>query len=251
MKNELFTKKYYPKILKMDKNEEWKSKLKNSSGFNKTPIGILSIMFMIFGLGLGTLILYEWIKFPASKTLLVSGLICYLFALFGFLLTKRFIIKVKKEYQQKIKSGKLSLAVLVTANESYLTENTSLPSAFFYTTDEKRRLDINYYNKMGEKLEKIKNGTTSSKEEKEFSKKLNALESKFAGSHTLLDVPHSIAGVSEAYIWAGTLYNAAPKNYFSNYSNTIIPFLLLGKKKEKRGWYEKLPIFLNANIWAD
>ena len=251
MKNELFTQKYYPQILKMDKNEEWKSKLKNFSGFNKTPIGILSILFMLFGVGFGTFILYEWIKYPHSKTLLISGLICYGLALFGFLLMKKFISKIKNSYQEKIKNAKLSLAVMVTVNENYLNENLSLPSAFFYTSDESKRLDLKYYNKMEEKLSKIRNGIVKTAEEKEFSKKLNTLESKFAASNTLLDVPKSISEVSEAYIWAGTLYNPAPKDYFKNYSNTIIPFLLVPKKKSKRGWYEKLPIFLTASIWAE
>ena len=139
---------------------------------------------------------------------------------------------------------------MVTANERYLNDSFSVPSAFFYTADNAKRLDIDYYKSMDEKLQRIMRGITETPEEKAFSKKLKALESKAAAGNHILDVPESIAGTNDSYIWAGSLMNAAPKDYFKNYSNTIIPFLLLEKSGEKRGWYEKLPVILTSNIWA-
>ena len=158
---------------------------------------------------------------------------------------------IKKKYQEKITKGKLSFAVMVTANERYLNDNLSLPSAFFYTADNKRRLDINYYKTIDEKLQRILMGDTKNPEEKAFSKKLKALESKAAAGNHILDVPESISGTEESYIWAGNLMNAVPKDYFKNYANTIIPFLILEKSGEKRGWYEKMPVILNSKIWAE
>ena len=251
MKNQLFMEKYYKKILNMDKNNNWKSELKNHSGFNKTPVGIISILLMIFGFFFGCFLLWNAVTMPNSKSLFKAAFVSFGVAILGFVLMKVFGKNIKRKYQEKISGGKLSLAVMVTANERYLNDSLSVPSAFFYTADNTKRLDINYYNIMDKKLEKIMNGLTEIPEEKAFSKKLKALESKAAAGNHIPDVPESISGVKESYIWAGSLMNAAPKDYFQNYSNTIVPFLILEKSDEKRGWYEKLPVILNSKIWAE
>ena len=251
MKNELFTEKYYKKILNMDKDNSWKTELKNYSGFNKTPIGIISILFMIFGFFLGCFLLWNAITTENSDSLFKAAFISFGIAVLGFIMTMIFGKNVKKKYQEKIAGGKLSLAVMVTVNERYLNDNLSLPSAFFYTADNDKRLDINYYKSMDEKFRKLMKGITETSEEKAFSKKLKALESKAAAGNHILDVPESISGSKESFIWAGSLMNAAPKDYFRDYFNTIVPFLILEKANEKRGWYEKLPIILNAKIWAE
>ena len=250
MKNQLFMEKYYKKILNMDKNNSWKAELKNHSGFNKTPVGIISILLMIFGFFFGCFLLWNAITTENSESLFKAAFISFGTAVFGFILMKIFGKNIKKKYQEKIAEGKLSLAVMVTANERYLNDSFSVPSAFFYTADNAKRLDIHYYRTMDEKLQKIMDGITETPEEKAFSKKLKALESKAAAGNHILDVPESIAGANDSYIWAGSLVNAAPKDYFNNYSNTIIPFLILKKSGEKRGWYEKLPVILTSNIWA-
>ena len=103
---------------------------------------------------------------------------------------------------------------------------------------------------MDKKLQKIMSGITETPEEKTFYKKLKVLESKAATGNHILDVPESIAGANDSYIWAGSLINAAPKDYFKDYSNTIVPFLILEKSGERRGWYEKLPVILNSSVWT-
>jgi uncharacterized protein (DUF486 family) len=251
MKNQLFMEKYYEKILNMDKDNSWKAKLKNHSGFNKTPVGIISILLMIFGFFFGCFLIFEALTTPDSVPLFKAAFVSFGAAVFGFALMKIFGKNIKRNYQKKITDGKLSLAVMVTANEKYLNDNLSLPSAFFYTADNAKRLDIGYYKAMDEKLQKIIKGITKNPEEKSFYKKLKALESKAASGNHILDVPESVSGAEESYIWAGSIINAAPKDYFKNYSNTIIPFLILDKTKETRGWYEKLPVILNSEIWAE
>ena len=250
MKNQLFTEKYYKKILNMDKNNSWKSELKNHSGFNKTPVGIVSILLMIFGFFFGCFLLWNAVTTENSASLYKAAFVSFGVAILGFILMKIFGKNIKEKYQEKIMAGRLSLAVMVTANERYLNDSLSVPSAFFYTADNAKRLDINYYKTMDEKLQRIIKGITETPEEKTFSKKLKALESKAAAGNHILDVPESISGAKESYIWAGSLMNAAPKDYFNNYSNTIVPFLILEKSGEKRGWYEKMPVILNSKIWA-
>lgn len=251
MKNQLFMKKYYKKIMNMDNNNSWKAKLKNHSGFNKTPVGIISILLMIFGFFFGCFLLWEAYTTPGSDSLSKAAFISFGAALFGFILLKISFKNIKKKYQKKITGGKLSFAVMITANERYLNDNLSIPSAFFYTVDNAKRLDINYYRIMDEKLQRIMRGATETSSEKSFYKKLKSLESKAAAGNHILEVPSSVSGSKESYIWAGSIMNAAPKDYFKNYANTIIPFLILEKSGEKRNWHEKLPLILNSEIWAE